>query len=260
MPAPKLSRTSSLAFVRDQLVFSHTRLLLDARVASLAAPMAELLVHWSKVEAAQCKLWDALTSADAHIASLSDEANQLLTDFASALRALPDRQKTKCWKAYFATPPFELEALALERKMSVVRAWPRQMAKGSETERAWQAQFESLVVRADAALKARADAVEANRLFRSEGALARFFATAEKRRDRLAAAADAIAAEDDALPRRYSARFFRPRAPGKVSEAGESREEREAKRRAAKAAVAAARAELKVVKAEMAKARAKRVR
>ena len=53
MPAPKLSRTSFLAFVRDQLVFTHTRLLLDARVAPLAESMTGLLVQWSEVDAEQ---------------------------------------------------------------------------------------------------------------------------------------------------------------------------------------------------------------
>lgn len=256
MSAPALAPSSSLSVIRDDLVFTSSRLLADPNVAAVEKRIAALLEQWGIVSTKQFDLWDAITRADALVGASDDNLDDFIPVFANAIRGLGGGAKNPTWALFFKVTPHELAAPVLGNQLEAMRRWVQLLAKGGEPALAqYKKPLEKLIADADAAVKARSEAALANEHFRTKGGLAAFFSDVSKERDGVAASIDAIAAKSKTLPRNYAARFFRKRngkvsAEEKAAKAAKKEAERQAKAQA-EAAVKTAQAKVKAAMAEL---------
>ena len=256
MSAPALSSTSSLHTLRDDLVFTSSRLLADPLAAALEKVMAGLLKEWSEVHTEQLQHWDAQAKAEALVGAADDNLDDFIPVFANAVRALPGGEKSATWSLFFKVPPYAIAAPVLGDELEAVRRWSQLLGKSKEASlTAHKKQLDKLIASADHATKARNDAALANQHFRTQGKLAAFFERVTKKRDGLAAELTTMATESETLPRNYASRFFRKRttkvsAEEKAAKAAKKEAERQAKAQA-EAAVKAAQAKVKAAMAEL---------
>ena len=253
MPAPALALTSSLNAVREDLVFTDARLLADPNVASNAKTIQGILKDWEVVQRQQFAHWDAITKAEAQVAAADDNLDDFIPVFANSIRSTSG-EKSATWKLFFKITPYEFAAPVLGNQLEAMRRWVQLLAKQPELA-AHKKPLEKLIQGADAAVKARTEAALANEQFRTTGGLAKFFEKMSKTRDVVAASIDAIAAKSTALPRHYTARFFRSRTvkvsvEEKAAKAAKKEAERQAKAQA-EVAVKAAQAKVKAAMAEL---------
>ena len=187
MSAPALSSTSSLSVIRDDLVYTASRLLADPNASSLEKVIAGLLLEWASVNTTQLQLWDDKSRADALVNAADDAIDDFITEFASTMRALPGGEKNPLWSLFFKVAPYQLAAPVLGDELEAVRRWSKLLAKPTDASlAAWKKPLDKLIAQADAAVKAREDAVLANEHFRTKGDLAAFFLNATKTRDGVA--------------------------------------------------------------------------
>ena len=256
MSAPALSATSSLSVIRDDLVFTSSRLLADPNASALETVMSQLLLAWTVVNATQLRLWDDKSKADALVRSADDNIADFITEFAGAMRTLPGGEKSSLWGLFFKVAPYELAAPVLGEKLEGVRRWSKLLSKPTDATLAtWKKPLDKLIAQADAAVRAREEAALANEHFRTEGELAAFLESATKKRDGVAAELTSIAAKSKTLPRKYAPRFFRKRTSKVSSEERSAKAAKKAKEKQAKLeaglAVKAAQAKVKAAMAEL---------
>ena len=256
MSAPALSPTSSLATIRDDLVFTSSRLLSDPSAKALEELIVGLLKEWSLVQNKQFKLWDDQAKADALIAAADDNLDDFIPVFAHAVRALPGGEKGPNWSLFFRVAPYEVAAPVLGGEVEAVRRWSTLLEKSNEpTLAAKKKALDKLISNAASAVTARDEAALAGEHFRSQGDLAKFFENATRTRDSIAAELTLIAAKSETLPRNYPSRFFRKRVNKLSAEEKAAKVVRkaEAKQRktAAEAAIKAAQAKVKAAMVEL---------
>ena len=256
MPAPAIPANTALTTIREDLIFTSSRLRADATAKPLEKVIAQLLKEWPSVHATQLKLWDAMAEAEALIAAADDNLDDFIPVFASTVRGLPGGEKGAAWGLFFKVPPYQVAAPVLGEELAVVKRWSQLLGKSKEPSlRAHKERLDQLIADADTALQARADATLANEHFRTQGELAAFVLDVTKKRDALAADLDSLAAKSSTLPRNFASRFFRRRstkvsAEEKALKAAKKAEEKQKKAEAA-AAVKAAQAKVKAAIAEL---------
>lgn len=259
MPAPAIPANTALITIREDLVFTSSRLLADPVAKPLEKTIASLLKEWTSVHATQLDLWDAQARAEGLVAAADDNLDDFIPVLANTMRALPGGEKGPTWSLFFKVAPFAVAAPVLGEELATVKRWSQLLGKSKEPSlTAHKKHLDKLIADADMAVKARADAALANEHFRTQGELAAFIANVTKKRDGLAAELSAMAAKSAALPRNYASRFFRKRSAkvsaeekalkaAKKADEKRKKEETEAAIKAAQAKVKAAMAELKAM-------------
>ena len=255
MPAPALNTNLSLSTLRDDLVFTESRLLADDQAKSQAKALRTLIDGWSKANASQLSIWDAQTRADALVSAADDALDDFVVELAATIRALPGGG-TKWWATFFKQPPHLFASPVLGEQLKGMQGWQRQLESASEaTLKALKKKLAGLLETGLAAEQARADADAENDHFRTRGDLAAYLSSVVKGRDAVFAALDAVAASDDTMPRSYSSRFFRRRTTKLSADEKKARADKKAAdkqaRDAAKAVVLAAQAKVKAAIAEL---------
>ena len=147
-------------------------------------------------------------------------------------------------------------------QLKTMHAWEKHLENASEASlKVLKKDLSALLKLADAATQARTDADVDNEHFRTRGDLAAYMTSVVKGRDAVCAALDTMAADDEAMPRSYSSRFFRGRTTKLSAEEKKARADKKLAdkqaRDAAKAAVAAAQAKVKAAIAELKAAKGK---
>jgi hypothetical protein len=256
MPAPAIPANTALTTIREDLIFTSSRLRADATAKPLEKAIALLLKEWTSVYATQLSLWDAQAEAEALIAAADDNLDDFIPLFANTMRGLACGEKSATWSLFFKVAPYEIAAPVLGDELAAVKRWSQLLGKSKEAQlTAHKKHLDKLIAEAEAAVKAREDAALANEHFRTKGALAAFVLDIAKKRDGLAADLGALAAKSGTLPRNYASRFFRKRATKvsaeeKALKAAKKAEEKQ-KKAEAEAAVKAAQAKVKAAMAEL---------
>ena len=260
MPAPAIPANTALTTIREDLIFTSSRLRADPTAKPSEKVIALLLKEWASVHATQLNLWDAQAEAESMIAAADDNLDDFIPLFANTMRGLPGGEKGAAWALFFKVAPYEIAAPVLGDELAAVKRWSQLLGKSKEAQlTAHKKHLDKLIAEAETAVKAREDAAIAGEHFRTQGALAAFVLNVAKKRDGLAADLGSLAANSSLLPRNYASRFFRRRntkvsaeeralKAAKKLEAKQNKEEARAALKVAQAKVKAAMAELKAMK------------
>lgn len=135
MPARLISDNVSLAYLREETLFTRVRLGAHPLTAKLAVPYDELLTEWQKVAATEQALNDARTTASAQISVVDDAIDLLVGELAMVVlqRTDGDRQ-SDLYLRYFKKRPSEVRRPVLGRELTTVKGWLPSLVASADPE------------------------------------------------------------------------------------------------------------------------------
>lgn len=126
----------SLPLIRENLIYTQTRLSAGTLTGKLASPFVDLLSDWGKVFAQELQLHDARVTAGAQI-DVIDEQIDILVDRLSGVllvRTGQDRAHPM-YRHYFKTGrPSDVKRPVLGRELETVKAWVPSLVASMDTE------------------------------------------------------------------------------------------------------------------------------
>jgi len=172
MTLPTLPADSTVSTLREEVVYTHSRLLAHPFAAPHAPGFAAILADCAKVATDEVVLEDAVVIAQAKIDASDDALDSLVDALSNALLLENDNNRSAPeYVQYFGKKrPFEIKRPVLGDELETIRSWiPSLKASKSPTIHALGLQAEAYVATADAAVKAKSEADQALRVFRITG-------------------------------------------------------------------------------------------
>jgi hypothetical protein len=172
MSVAVLDPRSSLEMLREELVYTLSKVEANAHTKAFAAAYVALLARWEAVAAKERSLRDAVTRARAAVDQADDVLDTLVDMIVLALLAIVKNDRTApLWLQFFKNKtPYELKRPLLAEELEAVREWLGWLATSQfPTLLAFQGPATEAVAAGDLASKMRRDAEAELAAFRLTG-------------------------------------------------------------------------------------------
>jgi hypothetical protein len=199
----------ALETVWSELVYTESRASADRYASDLAAPITALVAQVEELRRQQLGEWRAVIAAQAQVDAVSEELDELVSDFVDTLLfTLRDRKSPRFVRYFGSRTPLEITRLGLSSELEEVRGWPDSMqSEPEEALRAFAPKLEALVEQGEVALHKRTVASAARADFRVRS-IEPFVEKVNAQRLLLLAELFKRA-EEKKLPRSWAESFFR---------------------------------------------------